>query len=146
MTCRCGYQFCYVCGQSWGDEHVCNQYVGEGAENYDNYLCCDCSCCDCCGPFACIFKFPIQLVVQLLFLFMMLLVFMTQFMFIICIFLFTFFPEMLFFSFDYICTLLNEGNTLLACILLLFFPIAMIIGIGIAIRDVAWDMVSGMCR
>lgn len=26
MTCRCGYQFCYICGKKWtGYEHACNQ-------------------------------------------------------------------------------------------------------------------------
>lgn len=23
MTCRCGYQFCYLCGAKWRSSHIC---------------------------------------------------------------------------------------------------------------------------
>ena len=28
MTCRCGYQFCYICGGKWKHSHLCNNPDG----------------------------------------------------------------------------------------------------------------------
>jgi hypothetical protein len=24
MTCKCGYEFCYICGAKWKNDHVCS--------------------------------------------------------------------------------------------------------------------------
>jgi hypothetical protein len=39
-----------------------------------------------------------------------------------------------FFSFDYICTLFDEDKSGLGCLLIIFFPVAMIIGMVIALK------------
>jgi hypothetical protein len=39
-----------------------------------------------------------------------------------------------FFSIDYICTLFKEDQNGLACLLIVLFPIAMMIGMGIATK------------
>lgn len=57
MTCRCSYQFCYVCGADWNPIHYNNHdengvpIAPEGvnpppAYNNNNDACCDCSCCE----------------------------------------------------------------------------------------------------
>lgn len=31
MTCKCGSQFCYHCGEKWGSPHRCIRYLAGGA-------------------------------------------------------------------------------------------------------------------
>ncbi len=58
MTCRCGNQFCYVCGADWAPAHYGNHdengnlvVVDAGNANVNAYVdynepCCDCQCCN----------------------------------------------------------------------------------------------------
>ena len=51
MRCRCGYQFCYVCGKRWAAAHYGNHddqgnILREG-NNYEYNDCCAC-CEECC--------------------------------------------------------------------------------------------------
>ena len=41
MICRCGHQFCYICGKDWlGADHLCDEVT------YDERCCCvEGSCC-----------------------------------------------------------------------------------------------------
>lgn len=88
MTCRCGFQFCYVCGANWQQAHYGNhdengnlivQAAVGGMDApvvaHQNEACCDCGCCDeACGPLACIFKFPLKLLVFVLFFLVMIII------------------------------------------------------------------------
>jgi hypothetical protein len=55
MTCRCKYEFCYLCGKRWtGYDHVCNQTIAEirarnGGLFGDGGGCEFCNCEDACG-------------------------------------------------------------------------------------------------
>ena len=69
MTCRCKYEFCYVCGAPWTVEHYGNHdengrlqavpdpgarrnynYGGGGGDDcFENCDCCECDCCGDCG-------------------------------------------------------------------------------------------------
>lgn len=44
MTCRCRYQFCYVCGAKWSASHVC---ANRGTEPVFNEPECQCLCFQC---------------------------------------------------------------------------------------------------
>ena len=57
MRCRCGKQFCYVCGADWEPVHY-NNHDAEGNVVVPGIIpdnvepCCDCACCDeACGPY-----------------------------------------------------------------------------------------------
>lgn len=142
MTCRCKHQFCYMCGGNWAADHVCSGNFMGAAYNA-NAPCCDCTCCDeACGPLACVFKFPFKLILYILFWIVVLLIFINKILIIVMLMVFVLLAGLFFFSFDYICTLCDEGETLCAFTLLMLFPVAMIIGVGIAIRDVLCDVIA----
>lgn len=54
MTCRCGYQFCYLCGVKWNHAHTCTNPDQEPMprEMMDCFCCevevCECNCEDTC--------------------------------------------------------------------------------------------------
>ena len=97
MTCRCKYQFCYVCGADWNPAHygehdengqlvpvVAQPGAAPAGENHQD-PCCDCTCCeDTCGDtLACIFKSPLKLVLFLLFVVLMIFIFLCRDMLVI---------------------------------------------------------------
>ena len=80
MRCRCGYSFCYVCGDKWSNPHYgrhdSNGRLATAVAHHDQ-PCCDCTCLNnCCGPVvSAIIKFPLQLILTLLFVAIMLVFF-----------------------------------------------------------------------
>lgn len=50
MTCKCGYQFCYLCGYKWRQSHTCENPDGEPLFQEPEFECCCCVCnCNCCN-------------------------------------------------------------------------------------------------
>ena len=51
MTCRCGHQFCYICGKDWKNNgHLCRGDDNNENYNNDDDDCCECfDECGCCG-------------------------------------------------------------------------------------------------
>jgi hypothetical protein len=55
-------------------------------------------------------------------------------MILVMLFVFVLLAGLIFFSIDYICILFDEDKNGLGCLMIILFPIAMIIGVGLAIK------------
>jgi len=55
-------------------------------------------------------------------------------MILVMLFVFVVLAGLFFFSIDFICQLFEEDKNGLGCLMIILFPIAMIIGVGIAIK------------
>ena len=162
MTCRCGNQFCYVCGQPWNPAHYGNHdqngqlivvpvvdggnaaAANNPAAAYNDDACCDCGCIDeCCGGCCgCIIKAPIKLILVILFIFLMMIIFVSRDLLIIFgMLVVTIFAGMFGFSFEKLCEL--QGCSF--ALALTFFPVMMIYGIGVAFRQIFCDVIPDLC-
>jgi len=111
MTCRCGYQFCYVCGADWSAIHY-NNHTASGEGLVQNQVivpqaqeaCCDCACLDdCCGGLSCLIKIPLKIILLLLFFLLMAFIFFFKDLFIyLGIFILVIFAGMFGFSCEFL--------------------------------------------
>jgi hypothetical protein len=146
ITCRCGYQFCYVCGDKWSGIHYnAHDENGRPIGNADEAAveeceCCDCGCLDeCCGETcASIIKLPFKLFLLVLFIPMMGILWISRDLFVIVgLVIVSILAGLFGFSFE----LLSELEGFLCVLGVIFFPITMVVGVGVAFREVFCDVV-----
>lgn len=64
MTCKCGYQFCYVCGEKWNTSHFAHHH--ETGVHILPYLNCRCLEERCGERAACVLKFPLKMLMVII--------------------------------------------------------------------------------
>jgi hypothetical protein len=149
ITCRCGYQFCYVCGAEWAPAHYGNhdengQLLDPGAQAvaYEEERCCQCLD-DCCGPLACVLKAPIQLLLFIGLLIFMALIFLNRDIFVIGVMLIlALIAGITGFTLD----ITSEAEGLMCLLAVIFLPVTMVLGVIKAFQEVFCETVGDLCR
>jgi hypothetical protein len=156
ITCRCGYQFCYVCGAEWAPAHYGNHdengqllavpNPGAQAVIYvrQEEGCCQCldDCDDGCGPLVCILKAPIQLLLFIGLLIFMALIFLNRDIFVIGVMLvLTLLVGITGFTLE----IISETEGLMCLLAVLFLPVTMVLGVIRAFQEFFCETVGDLC-
>ena len=158
MTCKCGYQFCYICGARWTQRHY-GAHDEQGnlmpinPEDQDCCYCCEECCETCCGQDCCncwgachecptlgyALMLPLKFFYFILLFSLTLLVFVSKdLVALIGVLIVSIFSGL----FAYSCEILGELEDLLLCLGIIFFPFLMLAGVGRALSELFCEVAT----
>lgn len=143
MTCRCGHQFCYICGKDWnGNGHLCNETQALPNQPDDCFQCCFClNDCGCVGQ---LFKLIVKLIlgIPLFILFASILIIKYTVLFTLFLGI-SILVGAVGYTFEIIC---DQDSFCISFILFIFLPISILGGIGLGIKEILCDIMSQVCE
>ncbi len=139
MTCRCKYEFCYLCGQKWkGYDHVCNQSVAQiralNVGLFQNGGACECCTCEqtCGAVFGCLLTIPLRLAVGIVLGIILAVILAQKILLIAFYFVASILAGIFGYSIDILCSVCDNCFVLMIFILLPVIPLSM--GVLTALR------------